>query len=196
MCCLAITMSACRRIFKSFHHRLRKVIHMDAIECIHTRRSIRRYTGKEVSEDTVREILAAAMTAPSARNQQAWQFIVVTDKEILNKIPEAHPHARMAPDAALVILVCGDINLETSKDYWVQDCAAATQNILLASHALGLGAVWCGVYPREDRVDGLRKLLNLPHHIIPLSLIPIGHPDQPSGRVDRFKQDRIHHDGW
>lgn len=169
---------------------------MDAIECIHTRRSIRRYTGKDVPEDAVREILAAGMTAPSARNQQAWQFIVITNKDILKKIPGAHPHAAMAPNAALAILVCGDVSLETSKDYWVQDCAAATQNILLACHALGLGAVWCGVYPRQDRVKGLRKLLNLPDHIIPLSLVPIGHPAQPSVRMNRFKEERIHHNGW
>ncbi len=169
---------------------------MDAIECIHTRRSIRRYTGEDVSEDVVKEILAAAMTAPSANNQQAWQFIVITDKKILEKIPEIHQYAKMAPKAALVILVCADLSLVKSEGFWVQDCSAATQNILLAAHALGLGAVWCGVYPREEKVNALKKLLNLPEHVIPLSLIPIGHPDQPSGRADRFKEDRIHHNAW
>ncbi len=169
---------------------------MDAIECIHTRRSIRRYEQKEVPEELIKEILSSGMTAPSARNQQPWQFIVVTDKDLLEKIPKLHPHARMAESAAVAILVCGDLSLEESKDYWVQDCSAATENILLASHALGLGAVWCGIYPREDRVKRFRKLLGLPKHIIPLSLVPIGYPAHSAGKVDRFRKERIHYNKW
>lgn len=169
---------------------------MDTIECIHTRRSIRRYTGKEVSEDAVKEILAAGMTAPSAKNQQPWQFIVVTDKTLLERVSSISPHVLMAKGAALGILVCADLSLVISEGFWVQDCAAAVENMLLAAHALGLGAVWTGVYPRERHVDAFRQLFRLPENIVPHTFIPIGYPAQESRRANRFKQERIHHNGW
>lgn len=169
---------------------------MDTIECIHTRRSIRKYTGKNVPDELVKEILAAGMTAPSAKNQQPWQFIVVTDKALLREISSISNHVLMAKDAALGILVCADLSLVISEGFWVQDCAAAVENMLLAAHALGLGAVWTGVYPREKRVDAFRTLFKLPENIIPHTFIPIGHPAQKSKRENRFKQERIHRNGW
>lgn len=112
---------------------------MDLIEGILTRRSIRKYKQGQVSQNQINTILKAGMYAPSARNQQPWHFIVITDRDILNQIMQVHPYAGMLSEAQLAILVCGDKTLELSKDYWVVDCSAATQNILLAAHGIGLG---------------------------------------------------------
>jgi len=169
---------------------------MDTLEAIHTRRSIRQYQEKPVPEELITRLLAAAMAAPSARNQQPWEYIVVNDKTLLAKIPTANPFAKMASEAPLAILVCGNLNIETSPGYWVIDCAAATQNLLLATHALGLGAVWTGTYPNEDRMDGYTDLFGLPEHILPHSLVVLGYPmEKPAGQ-DRFKEERIHYNGW
>ena len=141
---------------------------MEALEAILSRRSIRRYTDKPVPPEVLKNMLAAGMSAPSASNFQPWQFIIITERKLLDEIPEFHPHAVMLTEAPLAILVCGSPG--TSR-YWQQDCAAATENILLAAHAQGLGAVWLGVYPREERVKGLRQLLNVPEDYVPMSLI-------------------------
>jgi len=169
---------------------------MDAIECINTRRSIRKYLDTEVSDDLITQILEAAMTAPSAGNQQPWQFVVIKDRNLLNKITEFHEYAQMCRTANLAILVCADLSSIQHEGMWEQDCSAAAQNILLTAHALGLGAVWCGVYPREPKMKGFRQLLKIPEKIIPFSLIPIGYPAQKSGKVDRYKKERIHYDKW
>jgi nitroreductase len=169
---------------------------MDAVEAIFTRRSIRKYLDKPVPEKIVEKLLAAAMQAPSARNQQPWQFVVIDDRAILAKIPEFMPNAAMVADAPLAILVCGDLALETSPGYWVVDCAAATQNILLAAHALGLGAVWTGVYPRENRMDGLRRLVGLPEKVFAHSLVVLGYPAGQVQAVDRYRSDRIRRNHW
>jgi nitroreductase len=169
---------------------------MDAIEAIMTRRSIRRFKEGAISEQNVRLLLEAAMSAPSAGNEQPWQFIVIDDRKILDEIPGIHPYTAMLKQASMAILVCGDVSLEKHKGFWVQDCSAATQNLLLAAHALGLGAVWTGFHPMEDRVRGMQRLLGLPDHVVPLALVPLGHPDQPSGRKERFREDRIHRNRW
>ena len=136
------------------------------------------------------------MQAPSARNFQPWQFIVTTERNILDKIPKVHPYAEMMYQATLAILVCGDLNLEKSVEYCAVNCSAATQNILLAAHDCGLGAVWLGVYPREERIAGLKKLFNIPDDIIPISLIACGYPDEELEAEDRFKRERIHKNHW
>ena len=169
---------------------------MDALKTIHTRRSIRKYQDKPVPEELLRQILAAAMSAPSANNSQPWQFVVLSDPEILAEIPRINPHARMAQGAPAAILVCGDLSLEISAGYWVVDCAAAVQNLLLAAHALGLGAVWTGVYPRQQRIDGLRRLLDLPENVVPHSLIVLGYPAEQPAAEDRYRADRVHHNRW
>jgi nitroreductase len=169
---------------------------MDTIEAINTRRSIREYQEKDIPEELVKEILKAAMAAPSARNQQPWEFVVITDAELREKIPTVCPFAQMIVEAPLAILVCGDLKIETAQGYWVIDCAAATQNMLLAAHELGLGAVWTGVYPREERMDGLTELLDLPEYILPHSLVVFGYPAQQPPQQDRFKPERIHTNGW
>lgn len=169
---------------------------MDVFEAIHGRRSVRRYLDRPLEEGDLEQLLRAAMSAPSAGNQQPWQFIVVDDRQLLQGIPEFHPYSYMLPSAALAVVVCADLTLVTHEGYWVQDCAAATQNILLAAHALGLGAVWLGVYPREDRVEGLRKLLSVPEHVVPFAVVSLGHPDEEKEPADRYRPKRVHHNGW
>ena len=169
---------------------------MDAMDAILSRRSIRKYTEQPVSDEIVKELLEAAMSAPSAGNEQPWHFVVIKEREILDEIPAFHPYSQMLRHAPVAILVCGDETLEKYQGYWVQDCSAATQNILLAAQAKGLGAVWLGVYPIEDRVANLRKLLGIPEHVIPFSLISIGYPAEQKPRSARYDDSRIHHNQW
>ena len=169
---------------------------MDAMDAVLSRRSIRRYTEKPVQDETIKELLEAAMSAPSAGNEQPWHFVVISERKILNEIPRFHPYSQMLRDAPVAILVCGDEQLQKYQGYWVQDCSAATQNILIAIQAKGLGAVWLGVYPIEERVVGLRKLLGIPEHVIPFSLISIGYPAEQKPRSDRYDKSRVHHNQW
>jgi len=169
---------------------------MDAIEAILSRRSIRKYTNDPLPDLVVNEILRAAMSAPSAGNEQPWHFVVIRDRETLDRIPEVHPHAQMIKEAQVAVLICGDLGLEKHKGFWVQDCSAATENLLLAARAKGLGAVWLGIYPREDRVEGLRRMLEIPEGVIPFALVPLGHPAEKKPKEDRFNADRIHLERW
>jgi nitroreductase len=169
---------------------------MEAIEAICTRRSVRKYTNQPVSEELVTELLQAAMYAPSAGNEQPWHFVVIRDRQILHAIPEFHPYASMVRRVSVAILVCGDPGLEKYGGRWMLDCAAATQNILLAAHARGLATVWVGIYPETDRIAGIRRLLDLPETIAPLSLIPIGYPAEQVPQPNRFNASRVHYDKW
>jgi len=169
---------------------------MDTLDAIHTRRSIRKYRPETVDEELVRKLLAAAMQAPGARNQQPWHFIVIDDRATLDAIPGIMPNASMAAEAPLGIIVCGDLDLELTEGYWVLDCAAAVENMLLAAHALGLGACWCGVYPREPRMEGLRKLLGLPKKVVAHSLVVIGHPAEKVPPQNRFLPERVRRNRW
>lgn len=169
---------------------------MDAIQAILTRRSIRKYTADPVSDEVVEKLLEAAMAAPSAGNQQSWHFIVIRGREILDEIPKLHPYAQMVREAPVAIVVCGDERSSKYKEYWPQDCAAATQNLLLATHAQGLGAVWCGVYPNEERMNPFRELLGIADGVYPFSLIAVGHPDEKKPPADRYDTSRVHADRW
>lgn len=169
---------------------------MNTIQAILTRRSIRNYTAHKVSEQDVNDLLKAGMAAPSANNCQPWHFVVLNDHKIIDKIPQFHPYSKMLKDAPVAILVCIDKNLENANGYGIQDCSAATQNILLAAHAKGLGAVWLGIYPREVRIRGIKKLLRIPDNVIPLSLISIGYPDEEKPAVNRFNELRVHYNRW
>jgi len=169
---------------------------MEAVEAILTRRSIRKYTDKPVADGLVTELLRAAMAAPSAGNQQPWHFIVVRDRALLEGIAAFHPYGAMTRQAALAVVVCADLKLEQRPGFWVQDCSAATQNLLLAAHARGLGAVWLGVYPRPERVEATRSLFSLPEHVVPLAIVPIGHPAESPAPADRYDPRRVHFDRW
>lgn len=169
---------------------------MDLFEAIHTRRSIRKYDKKEVPEDLITEFLKAAMAAPSAHNEQPWQFIVVTDRKILEKISVITPYTSMVKEAPLGILVCGDLDLQKSSGFWHEACSAATQNLLLAVHASGLGAVWTGIYPKEEAVASYKKLFGLPENVVPFAFVVIGYPAEKIPFKDRFRKDRVHRDKW
>ncbi|WP_461208944.1 nitroreductase family protein [Desulfocurvus sp. DL9XJH121] len=169
---------------------------MDALEAIHTRRSIRKFTGGPVSGEQMETLLRAAMAAPSAGNAQPWQFVVLTDRAVMDKVPNFHQYAAMIREASAAVLVCGDLSLEKYPGFWVQDCAAAVQNLLLAARAMGLGAVWTGIYPDEARVQGARELFGLPGNVVPLALIPVGPTEQPSTAKDRYRPERVHANRW
>jgi nitroreductase len=169
---------------------------MEAIEILLTRRSIRKYKKKPISKEIVQDLLKVACSAPSAGNQQPWHFIIIDDRNILNVIHTFHPSGKMLIEADKAILVCGDIHLEKFKGYWMIDCAAATENILLAAHALGLGACWLGIYPREARMAGMKKLIHLPTHIIPFALISLGYPAEEKPYEERLNTSRIHYNKW
>jgi len=169
---------------------------MDLIEGILTRRSIRKYKADKISHETLREIIKAGMHAPSAGNEQPWHFIILEDRRALEQISEDRPYAHMVKGAPAAIVVCCDEKLVKHTALWSQDCAAATENILLVAHAKGLGAVWVGIYPREERIEALRKIISLPNHVIPFSLIPLGVPDEKKKAEDRYDPSRIHTGGW
>jgi nitroreductase len=170
---------------------------MDILELIKTRRSIRKFDSeKSISDELIHKILTAAMYAPSAGNQQVWHFVVIKDKTTFEQINEFHPFSSMLKQSGMAILVCGDSSIETKKGYWPIDCAAATQNMLLAAHGLGLGAVWLGIYPVPERQLGISKLLNLPEYIHPFSLIAFGFPAEEKKTPERFKPERIHSEKW
>ena len=166
----------------------------ELIQTIYARRSIRKYTDEPVTEEQIETLLKAAMAAPSASNRKPWHFVVVTKRERLDELAERHPYGKMLFQAILCIAVCGDTTI--SPDYWVQDCSIASTNLLLAVTVLGLGAVWLGVHPREDRVTAVREVLALPNHIIPLNLISIGHPGEEKEARTQYDPDRVHHSRW
>jgi len=169
----------------------------DALEFIQKRRSIRKYQpGAEVSDEQVDVLLRAAMAAPSASNQQAWAYIVIRDRDLLEEAMEVHPYASMLRTATLAILVCGDLTRAHHEGMWIQDCSAATQNILLAAANIGLGTCWCGVHPRPERVEGLRKVFGVPDGITPFALISVGVPAEEKPPADYYDAERVHHETW
>lgn len=166
----------------------------ELISTIFARRSIRKYIAKPVSEKDIKTMLKAAMAAPSSSNRKPWHFVVVTDRQILDNLARVHPYGKMLFEAPLCIAVCGDKTISSSS--WIQDCSASTENLLLAAVALGLGAVWLGVHPREDRVGPIRKVLNIPETVIPLNLISIGYPAEEKKPRTQYDQLRVHHEQW
>lgn len=168
------------------------------LDTIYSRRSVRVFTGEAVSRENLIRILRAAMAAPSAANMQPWTFVVITDRRTLDELCERLPYAKMLDKAGAAIVVCGipDKDDVFSKDYWVMDCSAASENILLACHALGLGAVWTAVYVDKERIANVRKILNIPENIIPLNVIPIGVPKEKGKALDKFKEGNVHWEKW
>ncbi|MCD4848652.1 MAG: nitroreductase family protein [Candidatus Aegiribacteria sp.] len=163
---------------------------------IQIRRSVRKYRDEQIPTDKLESLLRAAMQAPSARNCQPWEFVVITQRALLKKIPEFHPYSKMVPNAGAAILVCGNTRLQSEPGYIVQDCSAAVQNLLLEAVHQNLGAVWLGVYPREERMKGMTELFDLPEHIIPVALISIGVPAEVPEPEDRFRKEKIHFQEW
>ncbi|WP_029897432.1 nitroreductase family protein [Desulfohalovibrio reitneri] len=169
---------------------------MDALEAIRTRRSIRSFTDDPVSPEQVRAMLEAAMLAPSAGNAQPWRFTVIDDPQLLAKVPAINPYAKMAAKAPVAILVSGDTAAEKFPGYWPQDCAAAVENMLLAAHALGLGAVWTGIHPVEERVTAFQDLCSLPATHVPMALVVAGVPENPGKPADRYDEGKVRRNTW
>ena len=159
------------------------------LENIAERKSVRKYLNKSVEEDKIDAMVKAGMAAPSGMDRRPWEFVVVTDREALDSMAAKLPYAKMLTNAPLAIVVCGDT---TRSSYWYLDCSAATQYVLLAAEALGLGAVWTAAYPYEDRIDVVRQNTGLPENIVPLCVIPIGYPDGPQKAKDKFDLQRVH----
>lgn len=170
---------------------------MELFEGLISRRSIRKYTGERIDEEKIRTIIRAGMYAPSARNRRPWHFIIIDDRELMNKIMKVHPYSSMLAEASHAIVVCGDENLQNGLGYYKLDCSAASQNMLLAAHSMGLGAVWLGVEPREERIHAISELLGLPSHVHPVSIVSIGIPvNIPSNIPDRYEPDKIRNNKW
>ncbi|MBR6797170.1 MAG: nitroreductase family protein [Opitutales bacterium] len=152
---------------------------------------------KPVALELLETICRAAMSAPSACNKQMWQFVITTKREELDAMIEFLPNAKMLASAQAAITICGD-PAEDFGFYWQQDCSAATENALLAAHALGLGACWCGLYPREERAAATAKFLGIPENVIPMAILAIGYPDPTVGEKpkDKWKPEKIHYDHW
>lgn len=168
------------------------------LDNIATRASVRQFTDQPVEASVMEQILRAGMAAPSAVNKQPWAFVVITEPEQLAALNEVHPYANLKTATAAVI-VCGDMDkaLEgRAREYWVQDCSAVTENILLAAHALGLGAVWCGVYPSTERVAAVSEVLGLPGSIVPLNIVTMGYPAADVQPKDKWNPDLIHYQRW
>lgn len=169
---------------------------METLKAIMERRSTRSYRDGIIDDATVKELLKAAMYAPSANNRQPWHFIIVEDEKLLSVVPEIHQYAQMADKASMGIIVCGDLELEPEPGYLAVNCAAATQNMLLAAHDRGLGSVWIGIYPRQQRMDDFKKHFGLPAHILPISYVVLGYAASSKKAPERFLPGRIHKNGW
>lgn len=169
---------------------------MDIREAIFTRRSIRKFTGEVLDDETLDQVIRAGFQAPSAHNRQPWHFVIIREKDLLQSISEGHPYAKMLPQAGCAIVVCGDKELEGIPGFITEDCSAAIQNMLLMAHGIGLGAVWCAVHPVGKLVKLFTKLLNLPQHILPIGMVVIGHTAIETAAVDRYNAERIHMEKW
>lgn len=164
------------------------------LDNIATRTSIRDYDGRPVEKEKIEKMLRAAMAAPTAMNRQPWHFVVVDQRATLDMLSEANPHAKMIKKAPLVIVVCGDMDKAIEgggRDFWIQDASAATENLLLAAHAMGLGAVWTGAYPSEERCQAISKALSLPDNLVPLCMVVIGYPAEHPQPKDKWKEENI-----
>ena len=162
-----------------------------------TEMKIGSYSNQAVCPEFVRKLLLAAMAASSAGDQRPWHFVVVRDQATRKQMADfLQPFAHMLPQAPVAILVCGDPTLQKHAGFWVQDCAAAMQNILIESRAQCLGAVWLRIYPVEGRVQNLRKLLDLPPHVVPFAITPVGYPVDKSEPKCRYDESRVHFDRW
>lgn len=165
---------------------------------IFNRTSVRSYTNQQVTDEQIETLLQAAMSAPSAKNMQPWEFVVIRERHTLDKIRDFHLYASMLKEAPLAIVVCGDKEKTAVEDleFWPQDCAAASENILLEAVELGLGGVWVGCYPSEIYVKKLQNLLELPEHVVPFAILAIGYPANEVHPKNKFDERKIHYEKW
>lgn len=169
------------------------------INNIMTRVSVRQFTGAKISEGQIDTLLRAGMAAPSAMNKQPWAFVVITDEDQLAEIGEAFPNSRCSEKPAVAIIPCGDLTKAMEGEeqgFWINDVSAATENILLAAHAMGLGAVWTGIHPSTERTAALQQMLGLPEHIVPLCIVPVGVPAEQPEVKQKYNPENIHYNKW
>lgn len=191
-----IALSSCSNT-KSNNKAMSKKAVNPTIEIIHQRKSVRNFTEQKVTDEQVDILLAAAMAAPTGKNRQPWEFIVVRDREVMDSWAGKLPYAKMLKQASLAIVVCGNSNEENGgSSYWEVDCSAATQNLLLAAESMGLGAVWTAAYPYADRESVVRDEYNMPDDIRVLNIIPIGYPTGKEKPKDKYKPEKIHYGKW
>lgn len=170
---------------------------MDVLEAIKTRRSIRRYSEAPVTDQEVHTLLEAGFCAPSARNIRPWHFIVVRAAHKRGQVIKAHPYAKMLEQPQTVLfIICGDLSKQPSPEYCAEDCSAAVQNMLLAAHGMGLGAVWLGTYPNEDRVEAVRRIFGIPAQVLPVAMMAVGHPGEVRDIPARFDAACVHQENW
>jgi nitroreductase len=196
LACVATVLAACSNQPKGTNDTVMK---NPAIENIMTRVSVRSFTGEKISEAQLDTLLRAAMAAPSAINKQPWAFIVVTDEAKIAALGEALPYSRCSNKPAVAIIPCGDLSKAIEGElgaFWVNDVSAATENLRLAVHSMGLGAVWTGLHPDMQRVKTVQDILGLPEHIIPLCVVPVGVPAEQPAAKDKYNAANIHHNGW
>ncbi len=177
----------------------KEMVQNETINTIMTRVSVRQFTTEKPSDEQIDVLLRAAMAAPSAVNKQPWGFLVVDDPELLQKIGEQFPNSRVQNNAQVAIVPCGDLTLALegeAQDYWIQDVSAAVENLLLAAHSMGLGAVWTGLTPIKARAQQAADLLGLPEHIVPLCIIPVGYPAEQPEVKNKYKEENIHYNKW
>lgn len=169
------------------------------IETIHLRKSVRNFTNEKLDKSQLTNLVKAGMAAPTAVNKQPWAFVVIDDRQTLNKMGEQLPYAKMLLSAPAAIVVCGDLSKalkDWEQEFWIQDCSAATENILLAAESVGLGAVWTAVYPAKERMKTVTEILNLPEFIIPLNVLPIGYPKGQEQVKDKWNPENLHWNKW
>lgn len=163
---------------------------------IFKRRSIRKFTETPVTEEQIEQLLRAGMAAPSAHNKQPWEFVLTTKRETLDKLAENHPYAKMLKQAPLCIIVCANPSKQEEEGFYVQDCSAAIQNILIEAVEINLGTVWIGLHPHENLQNQVREIFNIPSDIVPISMIAIGNPDEEKREITRYKEEMIHRENY
>lgn len=194
----AVALMACNKQAENMQNE--QVNKQEAVlENIMTRVSVRQFTGEKISDEQIDILLRAAMAAPSAINKQPWAFIVVTDEALIAKLGEALPYSRCSNKPACAFIPCGDLSKAIEGEmaaFWINDVSAATENLLLAAHAMGLGAVWTGLHPDMNRAALVQQMLGLPEHIIPLCVVPVGVPAEQTEVKDKYKPENIHFNKW
>lgn len=168
----------------------------DALTVIHRRKSVRKYLDKPVTREQLTVLMKAGMAAPTAADKRPWAFVAVTERAILDSLAESSPTGKMLKNAAAAIVVCGDTRRALNSNVWTQDCSAASQNILLAAEAIGLGAVWIGIYPEYFKYNHVRRVLGIPMEVIPLNIISIGWPTGAEKPKEKFDPNNIHWNSW
>lgn len=168
----------------------------EVIDIIKKRRTIRQYTGEVVTDEQIRTLLELGFAAPSAHNFQPWHFIVIKDKEVIEKIAGFHPYAKMLPKAGCAIVACGDHEKQPMDGFIIEDTSAAIQNMLIGAESMGLSTVWCGIYPMEELVTPFRATLNIPEDVIPVGMVVVGHGDEEKPSNERYIEEKVHFNKW